>query len=60
MDRLIQETPRDAEVRVAKAHMLLADGEAGEAFKQASEAVGDRCRAAAGPVHGRPDRIGRR
>ncbi|MET0213331.1 MAG: tetratricopeptide repeat protein, partial [Vicinamibacterales bacterium] len=39
MDRLIQETPRDAEVRVAKAHMLLADGAAGEAFKQASAAV---------------------
>ncbi len=39
MDRLIQETPRDADVRVAKAHMLLADGAAAEAFKQASEAV---------------------
>ena len=39
MDRLIQETPRDAEVRVAKTHMLLAEGKAAEAFTQAAEAV---------------------
>ena len=39
MDGLIKETPRDAEVRVAKAYMLLADGSAAEALTQASEAV---------------------
>jgi tetratricopeptide (TPR) repeat protein len=39
IDRLIEETPRDAEVRVAKTHMLLADDATAAAFTQAAEAV---------------------
>lgn len=39
LDQLIEEKPKDAEIRVAKAHMLIADGQMSEAVKHASEAV---------------------
>jgi putative PEP-CTERM system TPR-repeat lipoprotein len=39
IDQLLLDKPRDAEARVAKAHMLIADGAMSEALKQAKEAV---------------------
>ena len=39
LDQMLRDKPRDAEVQIAKARMLLADGAPAEAFKHASEAV---------------------
>ncbi len=39
LDQLIEAKPRNAEARVAKARMLLADGKAADALEQAREAV---------------------